>query len=247
MQTYLDNNGYNIKYDTMTQKQIQKIKSDLTLTPNKFGASPEELEKSKFAVYSYNSDKTVVTIPRYYGISTFGKPNNSDFDDAEEIDIEFTKQLRTKQLKVVDLCTKYMLKNGGGLLSVPCGFGKTVCALYIAHKLGLKTLVVVHKTFLLKQWIDRATEFLNIQKDQIGIIRQKKCIIEGKDLVIGMIHTMSKRPYNDLYKQFGLVIFDEAHHVSSKMFSKTLLKTSSKYTLSLTATPERTDGLIKVM
>jgi superfamily II DNA or RNA helicase len=245
--TYLDNNGYNIAIKHITEEQLKKIETDLTLVPNMFEATAEDIKKAKYNVFSYSTSGDAIIVPRYYGISRFGKPDHTDFDDAEEIDMDFVKQLRPKQQKVVDLCIRYITKNGGGLLSVPCGFGKTVCALYIAQALGLKTLVVVHQSFLLNQWIARATEFLNIKKENIGVIRRDICTIEGKDLVIGMIQTMSRREYNSLYKQFGLVIYDEAHHVASKFYSKTLMRTSSKYTLALTATPYRGDGLIKAM
>lgn len=245
--TYLDNNGYNIALRCLTAEQIKKIETDLTVAPIIKKATPDEIKAAEFPLYNYSENDKSIIVPRYYGISRFGEPEQVNFEEAEEIDLEFRKSLREKQQSVVDLCIDYMLKNGGGLLSVPCGFGKTVCALYIAKTLGLKTLVVVHKSFLLNQWIDRAVEFLNIRRENIGVIRQTKCDIAGKDLVIGVIHTMSKRPYSELYKQFGLVIFDEAHHVGAKYFSRTLMKTSSNYTLALTATPYRTDGLIKVM
>ena len=39
--------------------------------------------------------------------------------------------------------------DGGGLLEIPCGRGKTVMALKILAELGVKTLVIVHKGFLL--------------------------------------------------------------------------------------------------
>jgi len=245
--TRLNNSGYCILLEYLTKEQLTKIQEDLTVAPKVLDATPEEIEKLKYAVYSYSEDGLSIIVPRYYGVSRFGKPDTTDFDEAEEVDMKFVKTLRPKQQSVVDLCIRYMCQNGGGLLSVPCGFGKTICALYIAQKLGLKTLVVVHKSFLLNQWIDRALEFLNIQRSNIGIIKQGKCEIAGKDLVIGIIQTMSRRQYNELYRQFGLVIFDEAHHVAAKFFSKTLMKTSSTYTLALTATPYRNDGLIKVM
>jgi len=244
--TYLNNNGYNITLKYLTEKQIKQIETDLTVAPLIKKATPEEIRAAEFPLYNYSDERSII-VPRYYGVSRFGNPDHTDFEEATEVDIEFTKVLRPKQQDVVDLCIKYMLKNGGGLLSVPCGFGKTVCALYIAAALGLKTLVVVHKSFLLTQWIDRAIEFLNIRRENIGVIRQSKCDIVGKDLVIGVIHTMAKKPYNELYRQFGLVIFDEAHHVGARYFSRTLMKTSCNYTLALTATPSRTDGLIKVM
>ena len=117
-------------------------------------------------------------------------------------------------------------------------------SLNIATKLKKKTLVIVHKTFLQDQWIERIKFFTDAK---IGIIRQNKCDIDDKDIVLGSIHSISKRDYGDIFDKFGFVIYDEAHHVSSKYFSKTLLKTNCKYTLALTATPYRLDGLINIM
>lgn len=123
----------------------------------------------------------------------------------------------------------------------------TVCALYMAHYFKLKTLVVVHKSFLLNQWIQKAIEFMGLDIKDIGIIRQNKCIIEDKPLVIGMIHTIAKRDYKDIFSQFGFVIYDEAHHIACKFFSKAPMKIGGSKTLALTATPYRGDQLIKVM
>ena len=40
-------------------------------------------------------------------------------------------------------------EKGGGVISVPCGFGKTVLALYLVAALKVKTIVIVHKEFLM--------------------------------------------------------------------------------------------------
>ena len=55
------------------------------------------------------------------------------------------------------------------------------------------------------------------------------------------------RDYGDIFKDFGLSIYDEAHHVASKVFSRALQKCSTKYTLALSATPIRNDGLTKIL
>jgi superfamily II DNA or RNA helicase len=245
MDRFIDISGYQIKLNTLKTYQIENIQKDLTLLP--FRSDPytkEEIKKYTYKVYFYSDDKKYIIIPRYYGIKNFGLCTEKF--NPEKIDVKFTKNLREKQLNVVDKCLNYIKKNGGGLLSVPCGFGKTVCAIYMSAKLGLKTLIIVHKTFLLDQWIQRILEFLDIDRSRIGVIRQKKCEIEGKDIVIGTIHTIAKKEY-DIYDKFGFVIHDEAHHVCAKFFSRALLKANCKYTLSLTATPYRGDGLIKVM
>lgn len=246
IKTRLTNLGYHIDITSISRERLAEIETDLTMIPYKLDATKEEMEKSKFMVFKYSKNRLEIIVPRYYGICKFGKPQKEEFD-SEEIDLAFTKTLREIQQEVCERCISYIKTNGGGLLSVPCGFGKTVCAIYIAYRLGLKTLVVVHKSFLIKQWIQELIEFLGIDISRIGIIRQKKCDIEGKDIVIGMIQTISKREYKDVFDNFGLVIYDEAHHVACKFFSKALLKTGAQYTLALTATPYRGDGMIKVM
>jgi len=244
--TYLSNEGYHIDVDSITKEKLNEIMNELTVYPNKLDATKQEIEESKFKLYKYSNDRLNIIVPRYYGISRFGIPSETKFD-PEDVEFSFNKVLRDKQKDVSEKCINYILNNGGGLLSVPCGFGKTVCALYIASRLGLKTLIVVHKSNLLGQWIERIKEFLNIDHNKIGIIRQKKCEVDDKDIVVGMIQTISKKEYDNVFNRFGLVIYDEAHHVACKFFSKSLMKTGTQYTFALTATPYRGDGLIKVM
>ena len=138
-----------------------------------------------------------------------------------------------------------MKKNDGGLISVGCGKGKTCMSLYIACRLKVKTLVIVHKSFLLNQWIDRIKQFTNAE---VGIIQQNKVEIEGKDIVIGMLQSIAKDKYDkDIFRDFGLIIFDEAHHAPSKYFSKALPIISCKKSIALSATPKRSDRLEKIL
>ena len=58
---------------------------------------------------------------------------------------------------------------------------------------------------------------------EIGIIQQNKIETEDKQIVIGMLQSIAKEKYeSDVFSDFGLVIFDEAHHAPSKYFSKAL-------------------------
>ena len=121
----------------------------------------------------------------------------------------------------------------------------TILALYIASILKVKTLVIVHKSFLLNQWLLRTKEFTNAN---VGIIQQNKVDIDGKEIVIGMLQSIAKDKYEtDTFRDFGLVIFDEAHHAPSKYFSKALPIIACKKTLALSATPNRSDRLEKVL
>lgn len=120
----------------------------------------------------------------------------------------------------------------------------TSMAIYMASVLGNKTLILTHKTFLQDQWVDRIKQFTN---SKVGIIRQNVADVDGKDFVIGMIHSIAKRDYDpDLFKDFNTIVIDECHHFSAKVFANALFKCSAKYTIGLSATPYRNDGLMKV-
>ena len=136
--------------------------------------------------------------------------------------------------------------SGGAILEVPCGRGKTVMALKIISLIGKKTLILVHKEFLMNQWIERAAQFIPSAK--IGKIQGGIFDVEGKDVVIGMIQTMYSRDFPaGTFDAFGLTIIDEVHRIGSEEFSKTLLKTVTPYMLGISATVERKDRLTKIL
>jgi hypothetical protein len=133
----------------------------------------------------------------------------------------------------------------GGIIQLSVGMGKTLLAIYLAHILKLKTLVVVNQEFLQDQWIERFKGFTDAK---VGKIQGKVIDIINKDVVIGMVQSISMKDYEDnVFKEFGLVIFDEVHHYGSRIFSRALMKTATKYTIGLTATLERSDGMVKII
>ena len=106
-------------------------------------------------------------------------------------------------------------------------------------------MVIVHKSFLLNQWIERISQYL--PNASVGRIQGQIIDIEGKDIVIGMLQSLSMKEYDsNLFKSFGLTIVDEVHHISSEVFSRSLFKIITKYTLGLSGTMTRKDGLTKV-
>ena len=121
----------------------------------------------------------------------------------------------------------------------------TVMALNIISVLKKKTLVIVHKEFLMNQWIERIEQFL--PDARVGKIQGKVFDIEDKDIVIGMLQSLSMKDYkDDAFSSFGLTISDECHHISAEVFCRSLFKIVTKYMLGLSATMNRKDGLTKV-
>lgn len=205
--SYLSTTGYCIPKENVTKDQINTIKKELTMIPIISDYNTAEIETTKYKIYTIEDD--VIKIPKYYGINTFGLPKKIIYE-PKQVCINFTGTLRKYQEHIVETCMKHIKKCGGGLLVVPCGAGKTTMSINIASQLGLKTLIITHKTFLQDQWIARCKQFTN---SEIGIIRQNKIETENKDFVIAMIQSLSKRDYDlEIFKDFGLVIADECFH-----------------------------------
>jgi superfamily II DNA or RNA helicase len=121
----------------------------------------------------------------------------------------------------------------------------TVLSLNIISRLKKKTFIIVHKEFLMNQWIERIGQFL--PNTRVGKIQGQVIDIDNKDIVIGMLQSLSMKEYpQNLFDSFGLTIIDEVHHISSEVFSNTLFKLVTKYMLGLSATMERKDGTTKV-
>ena len=161
--------------------------------------------------------------------------------------------MRDYQKPVVKKYLDYVTKNdtsggggfGGGLLELPCAWGKTSASLYIISQLKKKTLVIVHKEFLLNQWVERIQQFL--PQARVGRIQGQIIDIEDKDIVIGMLQSLSMKDYpQSVFDSFGFTIIDEVHHISSQTFSNALFKIVTKYMLGLSATMNRKDGTTRV-
>lgn len=156
----------------------------------------------------------------------------------------FKLKLYDEQHKTVMRVLERIPKYQGGILQAKTGTGKTIMALYIAQKLGLRTIVLLHKSDLLKQWENRLKTCFD--KVDIGIIQRDKFSI-GEHCTLAMLQTLHSRESDlNMWKDFDLVISDEVHHLSAETWVSVIRKFETKYLLGLTATPKRVDGLEKV-
>ncbi len=238
----LSKNGYKVKKKELNSLLIKEIKNDLTVNPFTYGDFGDKNEK-RFSLYMESPNSFY--LPRFYAQEKFGKASVDKTNEGDKINIKFNGSLRKEQEPIVDLYMTEAKKNGGGLISLKCGGGKTVLALYIIYLLKVKTVVVVHKDFLMTQWRDRIIHFL--PNARIGKIQQNTVDIENKDIVLAMVQSLSMKEYGpDVFSSFGFAIFDECHHLGAEVFWKSMPKVASKYMLGLSATPNRKDGLRKV-
>lgn len=134
---------------------------------------------------------------------------------------------------------------GGAMLCLPCGFGKTSVALFLACRLRRKTVVVVHTTVLRDQWKERVAQF--VPGARVSVVQGPTCDLSG-DVVIAMIQTLAARRFPaSTFRDVGLVVVDEAHRVAAPVLSSAMWGLCARRTLGLTATPDRKDGLARVV
>jgi len=152
--------------------------------------------------------------------------------------VAFVGQLREDQEQAV----RAMLRFDTGILCAPTAFGKTVTAAALIARRGVNTLVLVHRTELLRQWQERLQTFLGCGKEMVGVIGGGKSKPTGRiDIaVMQSIHRQGKT--NPIVENYGQVIVDECHHLSAVSFEAILKRVHARYVLGLTATPIRRDG-----
>jgi superfamily II DNA or RNA helicase len=239
--TYLGNKGYTILKSELSIKQQFTLKEMLMVKPFVPG-SPVQLQKT-FPAYR-ESDKKIY-VPRYFGEKLFGPAKTIKITEGDDIDLIFQGSLRDYQIPIAKTYLDHVKEGGGGLLELYCGAGKTDTTISIIGDLKKKTLIIVHKEFLMNQWIERIQKYYPNAK--IGKIQGQVIDIDGKDIVIAMLQSLSMKDYpSTLFDSFGFTIIDEVHHISSEVFSCALFKLVTKYMLGLSATMNRKDGTTKV-
>ncbi|MCL2034972.1 MAG: DEAD/DEAH box helicase family protein, partial [Oscillospiraceae bacterium] len=174
-------------------------------------------------------------------------------NEGRKIDVVFNGELRGEQHQAVDA----LLEHNNGILSATTAFGKTVIGAHLIASRKVNTLILVHRTNLLSQWIQRLNEFLIINEEPVveltpkGRKRKKNIIGQiggGKNNPSGIIDVavmqslVSGDEVKELVKNYGMVIADECHHVSAFSFEQILKAVNAKYVYGLTATPTRQDG-----
>ena len=247
--TSISNQGYAIYKNKINDNELEIIRNDLTIKPFTCPGYGNEDDVTPYKLFKENNDK--IYVPCFYGKNKFGIPEVSKLKEPENTNIVFAsnRPMRPYQKDIIKTYLDSAYKIGGGIISVGCGRGKTVMGLKIAEELKVKTLILVHKEFLMNQWVERIREYL--PEARVGYIQGKTLDIQRKDIVLAMIQSLSdprkdKDYPENLFESFGLVIADECHHLAARQFCRSLAKYPFKYTLGLSATPNRADGLARV-
>ncbi len=220
------------------------IKNDLKITPAlTFINNKNFAESMSFDLYK-QLDNNSLLIPYYYNKSLSNviiSNKKSKLNNSFTSNIILRKGDQTDCYNcIIDKCNNVDFYSG--IINLTTASGKTVLSLKLIETLKLKTLIIVNTQQLLNQWYDKIKQFCN--NVNIGFIQGKTIDIDDKDIVIGMVQTLSndKITLNTL-KSFGITIMDEVHSIPTKVFSNIFFKITSQFQFGLTATIDRKDRL----
>lgn len=171
-------------------------------------------------------------------------------DNSYELDFSAYNQLSMSgSINLYDYqerAVEALFSSKNGILQAPCGSGKTQTGIALIKKLGQKALWLTHTVDLMKQSMDRAKEYFT---GDFGTITEGKVNI-GKDITFATVQTMRKLDLQKYAYEWNVVIVDECHRVAGSptkvmQFFKVLSNLKARHKYGLSATLERSDGLIK--
>lgn len=255
-----------LRKDELTPSIVSFFRKELTIVPRKaWGYDDVPAEP----IRCYQETPFEIGVPRAFWFGTATKEYEYDWDvwfghdwqDPPECLLRHEGNY-AEQGKVVSLFADRFLRASpqcpeseepsdreagmlmGGVFQAATGAGKTATTLSLIHQLQTSALVVVHKDFLLTQWVEQAEKWL--PGVRVGVVREKKCDFEDKHIVVAMAQSLAletgDRYPKELYDWPGLLVFDECHRVSAPTWAPTPPKFSAAWRLGLTATPRRKDG-----
>jgi superfamily II DNA or RNA helicase len=223
-----------VNIDSIRWDVRKNINSDLEIKiENKFGGAPPRY------IYPFEIEGNEIDLPFAYATSQLKikRPTRDSFTAAN--DFKFEGLLRAEQKEVRQEALKQLSSSGSILLSMYCGFGKSSTSMKLACDIGLKTLIIVNKIILIKQWEEGIKTFCPVSSVQKLTTRSKKEDCSFYIINAQNVEKMGKSFFSDI----GTVIVDEAHLIMAETLSRCLQWIHPRYLIGLTATPYRTDGL----
>ena len=243
--------GYlNVRVDDLVPdpRLVHRLKDDvLTARPSGGGGLPPSQRPKSYPVWKEGKTDEFMCLPRHLGLHLFGPPDKDLSVDGEPVShLAFRGSLKPFQTKVTARVIDEIQdpSRGGAVLVASCGTGKTVMAINVICRVGVKTAIVVHKEFLLKQWAERLAQFA--PDARVGVVQRDRAEAGAEyDVSLCMVHSLlsEDRYPRSMFEPFGLVVFDETHHISARTFRQAAGMFPARRRLGLTATPKRADGL----
>jgi superfamily II DNA or RNA helicase len=217
----------------LSDKELEVLSTSLMVSqePSRyaFGAKPN-------IFYLYDTQGNYVYVPFSYR-DDIPRPERETFEKRR---IVFEGELREEQKVVKSEAINILNKKGSVIISANPAFGKTCLSIYIASKIGMKTLVICNRVVLIKQWKESILKFCPTAKVQI--LSASDAMKDDIDFYI-MNATNVPKHGREFYKGIGFLCVDEMHLIMAERLSTCMKYILPRYLLGLSATPYRNDGL----
>lgn len=225
-----------IRNGLLKVEEIDQINTQLVikLENNKYN----KFAPSKY-IYPFSIINDFIYLPFAYAVTEL-KLKRRPRTDFSAMNVLFQGILRDEQREVKREAIDYLSKNGSIMISIPTGSGKTITSINIACEIKLKTLVIVNKIVLIKQWVESILKVCPEAKIQ-QLTTKSEMKSECDFFIINAVNIDKKN--KEFFRDIGLVIVDEAHLIVAETLSKSLQFIYPRYLIGLSATPYRTDGL----
>jgi len=186
----------------------------------------------------YKITNSSIYLPFAFAIQTLGlkRPRR---DSGVSFTSKFVGKLRDEQKEVKKEAIKYLNKDGCVLLALRIAFGKTVLSINLACTIKMKTLIVVHKLVLIKQWKESIESFC---KGRIQVLNSRSAFDDECDFFIMNAVNIPKMGHK-FFKSIGCLIVDECHCIMAEQISYLMNYIQPRYLIGLSATPYRNDDL----
>ncbi|WP_411963649.1 DEAD/DEAH box helicase [Haloferax sp. YSMS24] len=181
-------------------------------------------------------DEEVAAVKRILYDAGYPVEDERDLEEGDEIDVSLHVELREYQRDWVD---RFLAQRSGVLVGPP-GAGKTIAGIGALVAVGGETLVLVPSRELARQWREELLANTDLDPDQIGEYHGGSK--EIRPVTIATYQTAGMDRHRSLFdsRRWGLIIYDEAHHIPSRVFQRSA-DLQSKHRLGLSATPIRED------
>ena len=222
-----------IHIDSVPVEERKQMMTDLTI---KMEGSSFVYNSQPTYIYPFEVTEEDAYIPFAYA-KKFSRP---DLDSFTKSECKFNGKLRDYQKDAKNEAITHLNKYGSTIISCFPGWGKTSVSLYIATKIRLKTLIVIHRIVLINQWKQAIKRFCPDSK--IQVLTSKSTLDKDADFYIMNPINIPKQS-REFYSDMGTVIIDESHLIMSEVLSKCMHMLVPRYLLGLSATPYREDGM----
>jgi len=225
-----------MKINNLSQENALKIKEELVV----------KIEGNKHAkgapikyIFPYLITSKLVYLPFSYAVIQLEIPRRSR-EEFTQTNLNFCGELRDEQKIVKKEAMATLSKTGSILLNLNTGFGKTLLSINLTISIKMKTLIIVNKLVLIKQWeesILKVCPTANVQKLTTKSVYDESCHF----YIVNAINVYKFSP--NFFKDIGICIVDELHLIMAESLSKALQHIEPRYLIGLSATAYRLDGL----